>query len=395
MAHHPSERPPPLTDEEAEAVLFRRFRGWTFTERQGAHRHWSWQYGWDISNGVERKFACKVCVSERKKTIAAFAFSGLQNAHNHLFDDHRISAPEGQQKSKAELAADAIAKKLKSRNPESILHHFKLNPDKPHEQSLANTLINNFSREHFQRLVVEWIVDSNLPFSMAGDRKLRAIFEYLNPSVKAQKAHITANSVRGLAKKQFVRHKSTVVEALKKAPGSVHISFDGWRAPNRASLYGVVCFFRDESNKPCKITLGLPEVGRHMGTRIADEVCKILEAFGVEDKVGYAVLDNASNNDTAMEAVGGQLGFLGHSRRCRCIGHTINLAAKALLFGHNPDAFEELLSGERAFTKDEYAIWRDKGPVGKLHNMVVDIDRSDRYVSYSELFYYLTYGLLG
>ena len=37
--HLLSERPPPLTDEEAEAVLFRQFRGWTFTERQGAHRH--------------------------------------------------------------------------------------------------------------------------------------------------------------------------------------------------------------------------------------------------------------------------------------------------------------------------------------------------------------------
>jgi hypothetical protein len=293
----------------------------------------------------------------------------LQNAHNHLFEDHRISAPEGQQKSKAELAADAIAKNLKSRNPESILDHFKLNPDNLHEQSLANTLIKKFNREHFQRLVVEWIVDSNLPFSIATDRKLRAIFEYLNPSVKAQKAHITANSVRDLAKKQFDLHKSTVIEGFKKAPGLVHISFDGWRAPNRASLDGVVCFFRDENNKPCKITLGIPEVGRHIGTRI-----------GVEDKVGYAVLDNASNNDTAMEAIGGELGFLGHSRRCRCIGHTINLAAKALLFGHNADAL----------TKDEYALWRDKGPVGKLHNMVVDIDRSDRYVSYSKFTYYLT-----
>ena len=31
--------PPPLTDKEAEVVLFRQFCGWTFTEQQGAHRH--------------------------------------------------------------------------------------------------------------------------------------------------------------------------------------------------------------------------------------------------------------------------------------------------------------------------------------------------------------------
>ena len=130
-------------------------------------------------------------MSERKRTIEAFAFSGLQNAHNHLFDDHRILAPEGQQKSKAELASDAITKNRKSTNPESILDYFNLNPENPHEQSFANSLFKNFNREHFQRLVVEWIVDSNLPFSIATDRRLRAIFEYLNPSVKAQKAHIT------------------------------------------------------------------------------------------------------------------------------------------------------------------------------------------------------------
>ena len=94
-AHLLGERPPPLTDEEAKAVLFRQFRGWTFTERQGAHRHWSWQYGWDISKGVERKFACKVCVSDRKRTIEAFAFSGLQNAHNHLFEDVKGSSTRG------------------------------------------------------------------------------------------------------------------------------------------------------------------------------------------------------------------------------------------------------------------------------------------------------------
>src|SRR5256885_9713519 len=246
------ERPPPLADEEAEAVLFRQFRGWTFTERQGAHRHWSWQYGWDISKGVDRKFACKICVSERKRTVEACGFSGLQNAHNHLFDDHRILAPEGQQKSEAELASDAITKNRKSTNPESILDYFNLNPENPHEQSFANSLFKNFNREHFQRLVVEWIVDSNLPFSIATDRRLRAIFEYLNPSVKAQKAHITANTVRGLARKQFDRHKSTVIEVLKKAPGLVHISFDGWRAPNRASLYGVVCFFREIGRASCR-----------------------------------------------------------------------------------------------------------------------------------------------
>ena len=49
------------------------------------------------------------------------------------------------------------------------------------------------------------------------------------------------------------------------------------------------------------------------------------------EKVGYFTLDNAENNDTAMEVIGGELGFDGQLRRGRCIDHTINLLAKALL----------------------------------------------------------------
>lgn len=62
----------------------------------------------------------------------------------------------------------------------------------------------------------------------------------------------------------------------------------------------------------------------------------------------------------------------------RCFGHTLNLSAKALLFGHNVEAFEEQLSGEVALSEAEYTLWRRKGPVGKLHNLVVDVQRSDQ-----------------
>ncbi|KAM4066687.1 restless-like transposase [Hirsutella rhossiliensis] len=41
------------------------------------------------------------------------------------------------------------------------------------------------------------------------------------------------------------------------------------------------------------------------------------------------------------------------------------------------EAFEEQLSGAAAFSEAEHTLWRHKGPVGKLHNLVVDVRRSD------------------
>ena len=49
----------------------------------------------------------------------------------------------------------------------SIADIFNLSRDDPKEQSLANNLIKRFDREHFQKLVVNWIVDSQQSFQQA------------------------------------------------------------------------------------------------------------------------------------------------------------------------------------------------------------------------------------
>jgi hypothetical protein len=194
-------------------------------------------------------------------------------------------------------------------------------------------------------------------------------------------ANITSTTIRHKVISAYEKHKDKVVEVLKKSCGLIHVSFDGWRSGNRHSFYGVSCFFRDEDSQPRKlpVVLGVPELGtRHFSSHVAAEILDILDAYGIKDRIGYFTLDNAENNDKAMEAIGGELGFVGSTRRSRCFRHTLNLSAKTLLFGHNVEAFEEQLSGAAALSEAEHALWRRKGPVGKLHNLVIDVRRSDQ-----------------
>jgi hypothetical protein len=101
-----------------------------------------------------------------------------------------------------------------------------------------------------------------------------------------------------------------------------------------------MCFYRNQNNKLYKLLLGVPNAVRHFGNNIAAEVLEVLYAFGIgPEKIGYFTLDNAENNTTAIAVIGGELGFDGIRHRGRYVGHIINLAAKALLFGNNPDAF--------------------------------------------------------
>jgi hypothetical protein len=367
----------PGQQQHLEDRLFRHFRGWTWSERSRDTSSWLWDFGYDIQRYGLRKWACKDCILVNRPTIASFTSSGLQNAANHLWREHKTPAPEGEKKSTAQLKSEGA---LKSNQP-TIASVLKLDVSKPTEQNIANNIISRFDKQYFQRMLVELIVSSNQSLSFAENPILQEIFDYLNPSVSIQRANLTARAVRYKIIQEYDRHRQKVIEVLRNSPGALHISFDGWTSRYKLALYGIACFFRDEKNRPCKIMIGVPEAHRHFGSTIGGEVLDVLHTLGVgPEKIGYFTLDNAENNDTAMEVIGAELGFDGRLRRGRCIGHTINLSAKALLFGKNADAFEQQLSGAEALSDTEYARWRKKGPVGKLHNIVVDVRISHRLI---------------
>jgi hypothetical protein len=269
-----------------------------------------------------------------------------------------------------------MQEKTPSRN---ILEMLDLDTSDPKEQAIANALIQRFDRDHFHRLLLEWVVDANISFRQPEHCRLRRIFEYLNPSVAATNAHISHNTVRKRIVDLHLRHKAHIIDYLRKVPGQIHIAFDGWRSRNRHALYGIVCFYIDNNGAPSKLVLGLPELKiSHSGENIATQILEILESYEILDRVGYITLDNAANMDTAAEEIAEALGLGPKKRRVRCFGHVLNLVVKALLFGHKAEAFEAEVDGEPGFDAIQHEIWRKKGPVGKLHNLVHWIHRSDK-----------------
>jgi hypothetical protein len=74
---------------------------------------------------------------------------------------------------------------------------------------------------------------------------------------------------------------------------------------------------------------------------MAQVVFTVLEDFGISSsQLGYYTLDNASNNDAAIEAIGCKMGFIPAQRRLRCAPHTLNLVGQTLLWGRNLEAYD-------------------------------------------------------
>ncbi|EAQ90194.1 hypothetical protein CHGG_06813 [Chaetomium globosum CBS 148.51] len=263
----------PTRTEEDLAFLFKRFPGYLFTERKGPA--WSW-----------------------------------------------LSDPTGKRP-----PPSAVKPQRESSNSRSIATFFNLNANNAEDQRMANHLISAFDRAEFQRRIVRWLISANLPFRTAEHPYLRDVFSYLNPSVDIQKANLSEKTVHALAVREVERHKDAVVKTLQESPGLVHLVFDGWTSRNRLSLYGVSAVFRDEEGTPHKIVLSLPEMSdRHTGENIAEAILDVIRNYGIEKKIGYFTVDNATNNDAALKIIGEKLGFQWKERR-----NVMPLSEKSLL----------------------------------------------------------------
>ena len=118
-------------------------------------------------------------------------------------------------------------------------------------------------------------------------------------------------------------------------------------------------------------------VDGHHGFNMADVLKEVIREYKIEDKIAAFQMDNASNNDTALDALAISIPSVDRKQsRLRCFGYIINLVVRALLFSNNSGALQDQL-GEVG-DDNAFKVWREQGAIGKLHNIVYYITRSDK-----------------
>jgi hypothetical protein len=135
--------------------------------------------------------------------------------------------------------------------------------------------------------------------------------------------------------------KDVVKHQLHNTVSKIHISCDMWSSPNGHAFLGVVAHWTNDKYTLQTSLIGLPNVrGEHTGTNIAKSLIDVFEQYDICNKVGYMMLDNASNNDTTVEAIHYELLARGITptispleRRLRCMGHIISSSKRCYLGG--------------------------------------------------------------
>jgi len=353
-----------------EGVNWSRLLGYHIrNHRKRPRTGWVWEYGYDIEkNGSGHRFwLCREC-HQRKATIThMYDAASTSQANSHMEDVHRINkdGPMPPQRKKQRTLFDLA----------------NLNPHRLKDQAVMNAFIASFDPLQFQRLLIRWVACDNVPFNKLESRYFRELMEYANSAIIESGSLPTHNTIREWIIRSFNGHKGVITELLGRSLSKINVSFDAWSSRKFTSLLGLTVHFLDEEGKLRTFLLGLPQIeGRHTGENLAERVGEIINEFGFEDRIGYFVTDNADNNDTCLEELGIEFGFNKKHRRLRCCGHIINLVARSILFGTDADAFEEECQADKE-VQDEIRLWRSRGPIGKLHNIVHWVQRSGQRIS--------------
>ncbi|KAG9383702.1 Dimer-Tnp-hAT domain containing protein [Pyrenophora tritici-repentis] len=326
-------------------------------QHRGGPKSWIYRHGWAVWHRKYKKnyWLCRYC-HQRRKQEACYEADSTTNAGRHLSSNkpghsHGPNGPVPIASREGNIMG-ALAK--------SQVHIMRSKGIEV-SQEVANEMAASFSTSRFQDALKDWVVADNQSLRVIETPQFRAMIAAVSPLAEALlwRSHQTLHD-------HIITEYNTYIPAvanyLREARSLIHVSFDNWTSTG------------GHEGKLVDHLLGLPELhGAHTGNNIAAAATTILRLFGVDNaRVGYFVLDNASNNDTAVESLAEEFGFIASERRLRCCCHILNLSAQLVIWGKDRSAYEN----EAAHLEEEEKYmdeWRKYGPVGVLFDVIASI----------------------
>jgi hypothetical protein len=336
------------------------------SKRRGLEQSEIWNHGTDyecVDDAALHGWRCHYCFKNYVVVMKQGA-DVTTNAHRHLRNAHSMNL-------------DSVRSRKRKR--EDIEEEDKAIVTGPQVKGLM-TIINV---NEFRYRLTRWMINRHIAFSEVENSDFQDMLKSINGSINDYLVR-SGNTIRNWVEDDFLEAKRLVQdEVLARALSKIHVSCDLWTSPNGYAMCGVAAHFIGHQGYVQTILLALRRMmGAHGGEQIAEIIIEVILEYGFSKRLGCYVGDNADSNDTAWKTV---LSVLHPDRdpvtsRSRCLGHIINLAAKAFIFGDNVGAFESVVDAVNDATpQDSPAMraaqneWRKKGALGKLHNVVVFI----------------------
>jgi hypothetical protein len=194
------------------------------------------------------------------------------------------------------------------------------------------------------------IVARNLLYNCIKWPELCSLLIIYNPAINP----ILINShttIPFIIKQSYKERKAEVKAEMRDSEHQIHLSIDGWSAPNRRKYLAVCSHFVNRDGDLKKYTIGLKEMAAGTGgDEQAAVLIQVIQDFEITDKLGYIVGDNHTSNDKLCRKLEehfiseGRTDWKASQRRIRCQGHVINLIVQAFLFCKSKQAIDDAIT---------------------------------------------------
>src|SRR5947207_3624021 len=139
-------------------------------------------------------------------------------------------------------------------------------------------------------------------------------------------------------------------------------------------ITGIGVHYLADDGKLLDFILSLPvQIGQHTGCNYAEILGEIIARYNLSPNISFFTCNNAKSNTTCLEYLAREFKFDRHTRRLRCIAHTLNLVMQRIFFSKDKESFEndrENLVDEEEFLKE----WQEEGPISTLIDMLFSIN---------------------
>ena len=187
-----------------------------------------------------------------------------------------------------------------------------------------------------REMTAEIVIYHDLPYRYVEYEKVRARDKYLNPDCQPICRQTAAADVI----RRYVVEKEKLKTVFANHHGRVCFTSDLWSS--RATVVGYICLtahFIDDSQNLRSLILAFCELkSPHTGEHIAAKFFDCVKEWGLEKKVFSVTLDNATNNNSMMQILKGQLQMIsgsdsgipceGKFMHVRFCAHILNLIVK-------------------------------------------------------------------
>jgi hypothetical protein len=335
---------------------------------------------WVDSNG-KKWWHCKPCFDKKREKKYNYS-GGSSTIVDHLYKEHKISISGGEEVRRA-------GTKTRLGDITAFMANETITSSKKRKVTVEEDALDQAT---LRELYCRYTVSCSLPFAHIEDPSFRDFIRYIRPAADDLLPR-SGDTVKSDLQWGYDNKKEFVKRALQNALSSIHIVPDNWTTPNCLGVIGFTVQFVTEDHGLQSLVVRIKELeGQHSGEHMAEAIMEFIREYGIASKVGYFMMDNASNMNTMIDKISDDLErefnvfYDPLPHRLRCSGHIINLAVMEFLMGKRPPTIDTY----RGPSEEEIEQWRKRGVIGKLHNIVVYITWNPQRL---QIFTTLTNGL--